>query len=178
LLNSDKIVLFLHLLGIDTNGHAHRPFSREYYDNIRLVDAGVEKLVKMVNDFYENDGKTAFVFTSDHGMSNKGSHGDGEKANTETPLVCWGAGISGPQQNVQHKKNRQEKEANLLPLGPYQTIHDRDIPTPSEWGLDHLRRIDVKQADIAPLMVGFSWQNATKLNTMLHRLLYWELIIL
>lgn len=27
-LNEEKVVLFMHLLGIDTNGHAHRPNSR------------------------------------------------------------------------------------------------------------------------------------------------------
>ena len=61
-----------------------------------------------------------------------GSHGDGEKANTETPLVVWGAGVRGP-----------------LPRKA------SDPSTPTEWSLDHLHRVDVPQADIAPLMVCF-----------------------
>jgi GPI ethanolamine phosphate transferase 1 len=35
MLNEDKIVIFLHLLGLDTNGHAHNPDSKEYLENIR-----------------------------------------------------------------------------------------------------------------------------------------------
>uniref|UniRef100_A0AC11D8D2 Phosphatidylinositol glycan anchor biosynthesis class N n=1 Tax=Ovis aries TaxID=9940 RepID=A0AC11D8D2_SHEEP len=68
-LNGDRIVFFLHLLGIDTNGHAHRPTSREYSDNIKLVDKELKEIEATVKDFYGNDGKTAFVFTADHGMT-------------------------------------------------------------------------------------------------------------
>ncbi|TSK98485.1 GPI ethanolamine phosphate transferase 1 [Bagarius yarrelli] len=91
-LHDDKIVFFLHLLGIDTNGHAHRPMSKEYLENIGLVDSGVAEIVSVLEEFFGNDGRTAYVFTADHGMTN------------------W------------------------------------------DWWLETYRRIDVNQADIAPLM--------------------------
>uniref|UniRef100_A0A2K5JAE7 GPI ethanolamine phosphate transferase 1 n=1 Tax=Colobus angolensis palliatus TaxID=336983 RepID=A0A2K5JAE7_COLAP len=96
-INEEKIVFFLHLLGIDTNGHAHRPSSRDYKDNIKKVDDGVKEIVSMFNHFYGNDGKTTFIFTSDHGMTDWGSHGAGHPSETLTPLVTWGAGINYPQ---------------------------------------------------------------------------------
>uniref|UniRef100_A0A671TVQ8 GPI ethanolamine phosphate transferase 1 n=1 Tax=Sparus aurata TaxID=8175 RepID=A0A671TVQ8_SPAAU len=89
----DKNVFFLHLLGIDTNGHAHRPMSQEYLENIALVDTGVAELVSVVEEFFGYDGRTAYVFTSDHGMTNWGSHGAGHPSETLTPLVVWGAGV-------------------------------------------------------------------------------------
>lgn len=52
-------------------------FSREYLDNIGLVDAGLAEVVSIIEDFFGNDGRTAYVFTSDHGMTNWGK-----------PLVC------------------------------------------------------------------------------------------
>ncbi|XP_078009462.1 GPI ethanolamine phosphate transferase 1 isoform X1 [Phascolarctos cinereus] len=130
-LNEEKIVLFLHLLGIDTNGHAHRPSSREYKDNIRKVDDGVKEIVSLLEDFYENDEKTAFVITSDHGMTDWGSHGAGHASETLTPLVSWGAGIRYPQQ-----VSTQLFEDEFL----------------KEWQLENWKRQDVNQADIAPLM--------------------------
>ena len=42
-LRDDKIVLFLHLLGLDINGHTRKPHSKEHAENIRLVDEGVER---------------------------------------------------------------------------------------------------------------------------------------
>jgi GPI ethanolamine phosphate transferase 1 len=132
-LRQDKNVFFLHLLGLDTTGHAYRPYSKEYLRNIKLVDEGVKATVKLVNDFYRDDA-TAWVFTADHGMSDWGSHGDGHPDNTRTPLIAWGAGINKPEKNN--------------PTG-----HDEFS---SDWYLNSVKRVDVNQADIAPLMVCLS----------------------
>uniref|UniRef100_A0A673ALK7 GPI ethanolamine phosphate transferase 1 n=1 Tax=Sphaeramia orbicularis TaxID=375764 RepID=A0A673ALK7_9TELE len=131
-LHEDKNIFFLHLLGIDTNGHAHRPMSQEYLDNIGLVDAGVSHLVSVVEDFFGYDGKTAYVFTSDHGMTNWGSHGAGHPSETLTPLVVWGAGVQGAKTVTEPQ--------------PYSDGYLKD------WKLEHIQRVDVNQADIAPLM--------------------------
>ncbi|NXU74904.1 PIGN transferase, partial [Oreotrochilus melanogaster] len=130
-LNEDKVVLFLHLLGIDTNGHAHRPNSREYKENIKKVDEGIKEIASMIENFYGNDGKTAFILTSDHGMTDWGSHGAGHPLETLTPLIVWGAGVNYPQ-----RVTSQSFEDNFL----------------KEWKLENLKRLDVNQADIAPLM--------------------------
>uniref|UniRef100_A0ABK0LG47 GPI ethanolamine phosphate transferase 1 n=1 Tax=Rattus norvegicus TaxID=10116 RepID=A0ABK0LG47_RAT len=131
IVNEEKVVFFLHLLGIDTNGHAHRPSSREYKDNIKKVDDGVKEIVSIFKHFYEDDGKTAFIFTSDHGMTDWGSHGAGHPSETLTPFVTWGAGIKFPQ-NV----SAQQYEDEFL----------------KEWRLENWKRQDINQADIAPLM--------------------------
>lgn len=49
-------------------------FFREYLNNIGLVDAGVSEIVSIVEEFFGYDGKTSYVFTSDHGMTNWGKH--------------------------------------------------------------------------------------------------------
>ncbi|KAF9903824.1 Glycosyl phosphatidyl inositol anchor synthesis [Linnemannia zychae] len=129
-LHSDKIVFFLHLLGLDTNGHSHLPNSEFYLNNIKIVDAGIKKVTEQLSEFYNNDGKTSYIFTADHGMGNRGVHGDGHPDNTRTPIVAWGAGIQGPNK--------------VSPQG-----HDEFS---ADWGLNDYSRNDVRQADIAPLM--------------------------
>ncbi|KAI1314430.1 Glycosyl phosphatidyl inositol anchor synthesis [Mortierella claussenii] len=129
-LHSDKIVFFLHLLGLDTNGHSHLPTSEFYLNNIKIVDQGIKRVTEQLDEFYGNDGKTAYVFTADHGMGNRGVHGDGHPDNTRTPIVAWGAGVQGPD--------------TVKPQG-----HDEFS---ADWKLDQYSRHDVKQADIAPLM--------------------------
>lgn len=132
-LRDDKLVFFLHLLGLDTTGHGFRPYSKEYLHNIKVVDKGVAEITKLVEDFY-GDGKTAFVFTADHGMSDLGSHGDGHPDNTRTPLVAWGSGVAGPR-----------LAQPGVPSG-----HEDGIS--SDWELDSIQRHDVAQADVAALM--------------------------
>lgn len=132
-LRQDKNVFFLHLLGLDTTGHAYRPYSKEYLHNIKIVDQGVQEITKLIEAFY-GDGKTAFVFTADHGMSDWGSHGDGHPDNTRTPLIAWGSGVAKPAM-----------EASGKALG-----HEDGFS--SDWGLEQVQRHDVDQADIAPLM--------------------------
>jgi phosphatidylinositol glycan class N len=133
-LREDKLVFFLHLLGLDTTGHAYRPYSKEYLHNIKEVDKGVQEIVTLMEDFYGHDEQTAYVFTADHGMSDWGSHGDGHPDNTRTPLIAWGSGVAKPV----------TKDIGIAP--------GHEDRFSSDWGLDHVTRHDVAQADVAALM--------------------------
>ncbi|KAL8656440.1 MAG: hypothetical protein Q9210_000233 [Variospora velana] len=132
-LREEKNVFFLHLLGLDTTGHAYRPYSKEYLHNIKVVDQGVKEITKLIEDFY-GDGKTAFIFTADHGMSDWGSHGDGHPDNTRTPLIAWGSGVAKPVINTTGVAAGHEDGLS------------------ADWNLGNVPRHDVNQADIAALM--------------------------
>jgi phosphatidylinositol glycan class N len=133
-LRKEQNVFFLHLLGLDTAGHAHRPYSWQYLHNIQIVDEGVKEITQLMEEFYDDDGKTAFVFTADHGMSDWGSHGDGHPDNTRTPLIAWGSGVAPPVVNKSGIAKGHEDGFS------------------SDWGLDQVQRHDVSQADVAALM--------------------------
>jgi len=87
-------MVFINLLGSDSLGHIFKPYSSHYKNVIRVNGENIQKIVEVVEKFYENDGKTAFIMTSDHGMNIMGAHGDGSYENTITPFVAWGAGIN------------------------------------------------------------------------------------
>ncbi|KAH9503495.1 hypothetical protein Btru_068047 [Bulinus truncatus] len=132
ILHEDKLVFFLHLLGIDTHGHSQKPYSKAYSKNINLVDDGIQKMVTLIENFYKNDYLTSYVMTSDHGMTDWGSHGAGLPEETMTPFVTWGAGIRGPVVTSSCGVNTDK--------------------FCSDWDLQTVKRIDIEQADIAPLM--------------------------
>jgi phosphatidylinositol glycan class N len=56
------------------------------------VDLNIQEVVQKTENFF-NDNSTVYIFTSDHGMTDWGSHGSGSTDETETPFVAWGAGI-------------------------------------------------------------------------------------
>lgn len=71
LLLQDQLIIFLHLLGCDTNGHAHRPYSPIYLNNVKVVDYIAKDVYALMEEYFQ-DNRTAYVFTADHGMSDKG----------------------------------------------------------------------------------------------------------
>ncbi len=132
-LNQKGNIFFLHLLGCDTNGHTNKPESYEYKQNIKVVDNGIKHTVAMIEDYFNNDNKTVFVFTADHGMTNWGSHGTGMDDETLTPFVAWGAGVK----TLRHHLTNTEI---------YNLLQDFDEFSGS------LYKVDIAQADITPLI--------------------------
>ncbi|KAI0295105.1 PigN-domain-containing protein [Multifurca ochricompacta] len=130
-LRAPQVVFFLHLLGLDTTGHSYRPHSKEYMNNIRVVDDIVRETEQLMSGFY-GDQETSYIFTADHGMSRIGNHGDGDPDNTRTPLIAWGAGIRGPIHDPSFSHLQDDYSA--------------------PWELSHVMQRDVEQADVAALM--------------------------
>eukprot|EP01105_Mastigella_eilhardi_P021110 TRINITY_DN5080_c0_g1_i1.p1 TRINITY_DN5080_c0_g1~~TRINITY_DN5080_c0_g1_i1.p1 ORF type:complete len:1020 (+),score=190.71 TRINITY_DN5080_c0_g1_i1:334-3060(+) len=136
LLDQPRNVFFLHFLATDTIGHAFKPRSPQYQGHVSVLDHIVFDVYSLFERVF-NDSSTAYLFTADHGMSDKGSHGDGEPANTRTPYVTWGAGVRHP-----------------IPPDAPDCKHVAD--SPASWHVDHLCRHDVQQADLAALMASLS----------------------
>lgn len=135
-------VFFLHLLGLDSAGHAHRPYSNEYLNNIAVVDKGIARLMHILASVWtpEQMSRTAFLFTADHGMSDWGSHGDGHPDNTRTPYIAWGSGIRTP------KAQNTAQDISAIRL-EHHTMNES-----FGWQVERNERIDVAQADLAAFM--------------------------
>ncbi|XP_055920389.1 GPI ethanolamine phosphate transferase 1 [Eupeodes corollae] len=126
-LQSEKsVVFFLHLLGLDIAGHVHKPGSELFLETLHSTEKGVYEMYKLFESKFP-DHKTAYILTSDHGMTNHGSHGAGDPLETETPFLVWGAGV-----------NNWKK-----PLKSQKTIHIDDVAIPL---------IAIEQGQAAPLM--------------------------
>ncbi|XP_044761039.1 GPI ethanolamine phosphate transferase 1-like [Coccinella septempunctata] len=107
-LQESGIIFSLHLSGLDMTGHSKKPYSEEYFRNIRYVDRMVQKIEGLVNKTFP-DNLTAFIFTSDHGMTDWGSHGSGSDHETFTPVIAWGAGV---------RRNKDRVDIQQIDIAP------------------------------------------------------------
>jgi GPI ethanolamine phosphate transferase 1 len=76
------------------------------------VDKIVQQIDKIFREFYSNDNLTSFIFTSDHGMTDWGSHGSGDDTERITPFISWGTGIA-------HNLELSLEQADITPLMSY-----------------------------------------------------------
>ena len=136
ILHKNKLSFFLHLESLDDYGHGPGPHSEEYINHIQKLNNEIKNICYKFKQFYGDD-KTAFILTSDHGMSEWKNHGDGDPLNTRTPFLAWGAGIRKALQNNDNKI----KPVNL-----------NNFNTPNNWNLSNIVRQDIEQINIAPLM--------------------------
>ncbi|XP_034478994.1 GPI ethanolamine phosphate transferase 1 [Drosophila innubila] len=90
--HAKKVVFFLHLLGLDTAGHVHKPDTPLFLENLQFTEHGIWQIYQRFEEVFP-DKRTAYLLTSDHGMTDSGSHGAGAAHETDTPFMLWGAGV-------------------------------------------------------------------------------------
>eukprot|EP00762_Andalucia_godoyi_P004596 ANDGO_05140.mRNA.1 GPI ethanolamine phosphate transferase 1 len=140
-MKTPKAAFFLHLMGPDTSGHAQDPQANTYMEVIRNIDNRIKNLSETVNAYY-GDEKTVFVFTADHGMTDKSSHGAGEPETTRTPVVVWGPGVTPVAE-----------EGKILADPGFMSVDEEVEMVKSKWGgADYFLRKDMRQVDMANLV--------------------------
>ncbi|KAL1124350.1 hypothetical protein AAG570_000979 [Ranatra chinensis] len=132
LLADERLIFCLHLAGMDLVSHIWGKVTREVIENVDVIDEGVARVDKSFEGFYK-DKNTVFILTSDHGMTDWGTHGGGTRQEVEIPILAWGAGImrEGPKAAT----SRQQQSAS-----------------PRSWRVENLTRKDIDQVDTAPLI--------------------------
>ncbi|KAJ6235686.1 phosphatidylinositol glycan-related [Anaeramoeba flamelloides] len=96
-------VLILHYLGVDHVGHTKGPHSKLMESKLFEMDSIIQRMYKSLfrensnienekkteneKDKKENEKKTLFVVTGDHGMNDQGNHGGGSKNEIETIFI-------------------------------------------------------------------------------------------
>uniref|UniRef100_A0A0K0FR35 GPI ethanolamine phosphate transferase 1 n=1 Tax=Strongyloides venezuelensis TaxID=75913 RepID=A0A0K0FR35_STRVS len=87
-----KIITFIHLESTDIVGHIFKPTSKEYLDMLIEIDKNISEVYKMIETIYP-DHSTAYIFTSDHGISDFGKHDDNSIYERQVPFIAWGPGV-------------------------------------------------------------------------------------
>ncbi|KAH8402153.1 hypothetical protein KR009_010162, partial [Drosophila setifemur] len=112
---AQSAIFFLHLLGLDTAGHVHKPGSPKFLKNVAKTERGIQEMYELFEEVFP-DKRTVYLLTSDHGMTDSGSHGAGTAHETDTPFMLWGAGVRRSALTPGGLSFRANDQGTLLPL--------------------------------------------------------------
>ncbi|XP_052858522.1 GPI ethanolamine phosphate transferase 1 [Drosophila gunungcola] len=115
-----SVVFFVYLGDMDIAAHRFKPLSKKFNKKLQYTQRGIRTTYELFERVF-NDSRTAYLLTSDHGMSDEGIHGGGSALEVETPLFMWGAGVNREQTdseaNFPGKSNISElDQTQLAPL--------------------------------------------------------------
>ncbi|KAH8359393.1 hypothetical protein KR093_006508 [Drosophila rubida] len=114
--------MFLIYLGdLDLAGHSAKPNTEDYLKILNNTQAGIEEMYDLFERTFK-DKRTAYLMTSDHGMTDSGksastfdaassylsdgqtgslgAHGSGSQLEIEVPFLLWGAGVKREAPNA------------------------------------------------------------------------------
>lgn len=69
---AQNVVFFLHLLGLDTAGHVHKPGAPKFRRTLEKTEKGVYAIYQEFERVFP-DKRTAYLLTADHGMTDSGT---------------------------------------------------------------------------------------------------------
>ncbi|XP_017035158.1 GPI ethanolamine phosphate transferase 1 [Drosophila kikkawai] len=115
--NASSVVFFVHLADMKFAGETFTPTSSKFKDMLNST----EQVVRQIYDLFEGafqDKRTAYLLTSDHGMTNKGHHGNNSRHEVETPFILWGSGVNrkAPETGQHFIVNDEGRELPLYEL--------------------------------------------------------------
>ncbi|XP_050294533.1 GPI ethanolamine phosphate transferase 1-like [Anthonomus grandis grandis] len=96
--NDDNTIFFIHMpLSASTKTII------EKNTEIKILDMQIKQIVSSFKEAFMDNSITFFV-TSAYGLTDWGSHGGHSRAETETPVIAWGAGIKENSKPVNMKQ--------------------------------------------------------------------------
>eukprot|EP01063_Lacrimia_lanifica_P039974 TRINITY_DN8922_c0_g2_i1.p1 TRINITY_DN8922_c0_g2~~TRINITY_DN8922_c0_g2_i1.p1 ORF type:complete len:902 (+),score=249.44 TRINITY_DN8922_c0_g2_i1:129-2834(+) len=147
-LRSERVVFFLHFLGMDSAGHKFGTGGTGYLESMAHVDKCLRDASRVLDEFYGHDNETVYVITADHGMTRRGSHGDGSPEETRVPIIAYGAGL-----NPRCRERRGAPPSGVkFWQEAFSSLEEEVAYTRRRWAGAPSERIDLEPADVSILM--------------------------
>ncbi|EDW80922.1 uncharacterized protein Dwil_GK19203 [Drosophila willistoni] len=97
-LNTTTSVFYIYLADMDMAGHIYNPKNDLYLKQLHSTQQRIRDMYDLFQEKFK-DNRTVYLMTSDHGMTNFGSHGGGSFHETVVPFFFWGAGVNRKASN-------------------------------------------------------------------------------